>query len=367
VTNRTDLYSLGAVLFTLLARRPPFTGANLPQVFHKLRHEEAPSVRRYVPEVPAELDLIIQQLLKKDPNERIPTALALSNRLRAMQHALSRSDEELDIAVAPLDDRPHREDPTRLVEEPGCSTEVAPTAIVPDPDSSSASSGHGNDATLLSFQWPSAERADKPSNRPTVAEKASQRADRFSWRDETESDSETEHRRGLDSYLSGLGLAAALLGVVGLVVWATRPLSADALHQRILRISRNSEPRDAEEDMKDFLRRFPHDPRAAEVKSLLLDGECQWLQKRLAIRALMSGGSKLEPHEKELLAAMRKKPATQPADPHALQAYQQSLRGFLEQYGAAETAAPPLDSYLKAARHLLERSDTLRQPNPQPR
>ena len=46
VTNRTDLYSLGAVLFTLLARRPPFTGSSLPQVFHKLRCEEAPPVRR---------------------------------------------------------------------------------------------------------------------------------------------------------------------------------------------------------------------------------------------------------------------------------------------------------------------------------
>src|SRR5688572_29793873 len=42
VTNRLDLYSLGAVMFTLLARRTPFSGGSLPQVIHKFMYEEAP-------------------------------------------------------------------------------------------------------------------------------------------------------------------------------------------------------------------------------------------------------------------------------------------------------------------------------------
>ena len=183
VTNRTDLYSLGAVLFTLLARRPPFTGSSLPQVFHKLRCEEAPPVRRCAPHVPAELELIIQQLLKKDPNERIPTALALSNRLRAMQHALQRSDDDLEIAVAPLGDGHPHEDPTRIVEEPGPSAAVAPTAIIPDPSASSVSSGRGNDATLLSAHERPAWGTGKTPSSLTLADTGETRKDRFSWRD----------------------------------------------------------------------------------------------------------------------------------------------------------------------------------------
>ena len=88
VTHRTDLYSLGAVMFTLLARRPPFAGGSLPQVVHKLKYEEAPSVRRYVPDTPEELDQLIADLLLKDPHQRPLTALVLANRLRSREHEL---------------------------------------------------------------------------------------------------------------------------------------------------------------------------------------------------------------------------------------------------------------------------------------
>ena len=223
VTNRTDLYSLGAVLFTLLARRPPFTGSSLPQVFHKLRCEEAPPVRRYAPHVPAELELIIQQLLKKDPNERIPTALTLSNRLRAMQHALQRSDDDLEIAVALLGDGPPHEDPTRIVEEPGPSAAVAPTAIIPDPSANSVSSGRGNDATLLSaHERPAAGTGMTPSSL-TLADTGETRKDRFSWRDEVAADSDGEQPHRTGGYLAAAGVSAALLAIIGVVIWASLP------------------------------------------------------------------------------------------------------------------------------------------------
>ena len=72
----------------------------------------------------------------------------------------------------------------------------------------------------------------------------------------------------------------------------------------------------------------------------------------------MSGGSKLEPHEQELLDAMRKKPDQGPVDPTALREYQDALRAFLKQYTQQPNPSPTLDSYLVAARHLLKRSET---------
>lgn len=357
VTHRTDLYSLGAVLFTLLARRPPFVGPNLPQMFHKLRYEEAPPVRRFAPQTPVELDLIIQQLLKKEPSQRIPTALALANRLRAMQHALLRSDEDFEIAVSLLGDESPHEDPTRIVEEPGSATAVAPTAVIPDPGASAANRGAGSEFTLLSVHDPSAASAAPAPANPTVPDPPQIGPDRFSWRNEGAADSAGEQPRRTASYLTMGGLAAAILTIVGFVIWAARPPSADALHARILSISQDSEPGKAAYEIEEFLRRFPTDPRATEVEALRMDSECASLQRRLAFRALMSGGSKLEPYEHQLLDAMRQRPEAPVADPQGLRQYQEALRAFLAEYGQPEDPSPPLDAYLAAARHLLTRSE----------
>src|SRR5262245_11632627 len=89
ITARCDLYALGSVLFALLTGRPPFAGKSLPEVIQGLRFERAVPVRRLNPDVPEEFENIIQQLLEKDPQKRIPTAVALVHRLKAMEHALT--------------------------------------------------------------------------------------------------------------------------------------------------------------------------------------------------------------------------------------------------------------------------------------
>lgn len=95
VTFRSDLYSLGSVLYTLLARRPPFADVALHQVVHKLCNEPPPPLRKLAIGAPPELVDLIEQLLAKDPADRVATAHALSNRLRAAEFvAVAREDEE---------------------------------------------------------------------------------------------------------------------------------------------------------------------------------------------------------------------------------------------------------------------------------
>src|SRR5688500_4015355 len=89
ITSRCDLYSLGSVLFALLTGRPPFAGKSLPEVIQGLRFEKPPPLHRLNPDVPDEFESIVNQLLEKDPQKRIPTAVAVANRLKAMVHALS--------------------------------------------------------------------------------------------------------------------------------------------------------------------------------------------------------------------------------------------------------------------------------------
>ena len=97
VGPRTDLYSLGSVMYALLAGRPPFVGKSVPEVVHKVRFEPPIPVSRIAADVPVELDHLIEQLLEKNPQKRIPTALATAHRLKAMEHALSVRREASDL------------------------------------------------------------------------------------------------------------------------------------------------------------------------------------------------------------------------------------------------------------------------------
>jgi serine/threonine protein kinase len=70
---RADIYSLGCTLYHLLAAEPPFPGNSLARKL--LHHQQAPppSIRRLRPEVPEELDAVLQKMMAKQPDERYRT------------------------------------------------------------------------------------------------------------------------------------------------------------------------------------------------------------------------------------------------------------------------------------------------------
>ncbi|HZU97859.1 MAG TPA: serine/threonine-protein kinase [Planctomycetota bacterium] len=77
---RADLYSLGALIFTLLTGRPPFEGRGVA-VLSELARKPAPSPRSLVPDVPEPLDRLVLRLLSKDREVRPADA-------RSVQRAL---------------------------------------------------------------------------------------------------------------------------------------------------------------------------------------------------------------------------------------------------------------------------------------
>ncbi|NQT14823.1 MAG: serine/threonine protein kinase, partial [Planctomycetes bacterium] len=89
VEPRTDLYSLGAVFFALLAGRPPFRATTPLKMLEKQRSARPELVRRYAPSAPVEFEGIIDQLLRKDPKDRIANASLLLRRLESMLHGLA--------------------------------------------------------------------------------------------------------------------------------------------------------------------------------------------------------------------------------------------------------------------------------------
>ena len=71
--GRSDVYSLGVILFELLTGERPFRG-NIRMLIHQVIHDEAPSPRRLNASVPRDLETICLKCLEKDPDKRYQTA-----------------------------------------------------------------------------------------------------------------------------------------------------------------------------------------------------------------------------------------------------------------------------------------------------
>jgi len=81
-TKKSDIYSLGAVMYAMLTARPPFSGQSSMEVIQKHRFGQFDRPRTYVPEIPHWLDDVVCQCLEKDPDKRYPDAYVLSLRLK---------------------------------------------------------------------------------------------------------------------------------------------------------------------------------------------------------------------------------------------------------------------------------------------
>jgi serine/threonine protein kinase len=128
-SKRSDLYSLGAVMYAMLTGRPPFTGATSNDILqkHQFSHFDKPS--RYVPELPRLLEDLVCQLLEKDSAKRPHDALVLMKRLEQIRARLQYQE---DNSESPTMDRPAPGEthPADFHEAPTPSGQQGPATIV---------------------------------------------------------------------------------------------------------------------------------------------------------------------------------------------------------------------------------------------
>ncbi|HSO38871.1 MAG TPA: serine/threonine-protein kinase [Labilithrix sp.] len=98
VDGRTDLYSVGAILFECLTGRPPHTGESYEQIILSICMREAPSVRVYDPEIPEAVSAFVTRALSRDRTQRFTTA----ERMLAALHEVAPEER----ARVPLDPPP---------------------------------------------------------------------------------------------------------------------------------------------------------------------------------------------------------------------------------------------------------------------
>ena len=345
ITTRSDLYSLGCVLYALLAGRAPFGGKSVPEVLYAVRYNAVPDLLTLAPNCPTELAELIKEMVEKDPLKRPPTALVIGNRLKAIQAGMRKlasptkveqdSDKprtKIGKELTSLDLSDDEDNEIRLTHPEVASTHEQPTMLAPQasnnkttPTQSSSDSFVTNhertselanreataNVTSQKAQTPAASATDKtrkplPQSQPlsstgdpiTGTGSATSPGSRFTQVTESDvrasvfgtSTEANSHQGDWIQYASAGTLVAVLLISVGLGWWMFRPASADQLFDEIsVQMDSNDEEAIAavRPKINEFLERFPEDKRRQEIQAIADDDDLtrEFVKlKRLAAR-----------------------------------------------------------------------------------
>jgi eukaryotic-like serine/threonine-protein kinase len=95
--ERTDIYSLGAILYELITGQPPFTGDTVASLLAQIIDKPPRQPRAVVHEVPPALEAVCLKALEKDPSARYPTTTALADDVRRFL-----ADEPVSVYPEPI-------------------------------------------------------------------------------------------------------------------------------------------------------------------------------------------------------------------------------------------------------------------------
>ncbi len=296
VTEKCDQYSLGGVMYALLAGRPPFQAKTMPEMLQLQRFAEPEPVRRYATDTPDQLNKLVGQLLAKEPEDRFPNVMVLGRHMEAMEKALSRplqppaEDGEPKSVEEPLDSAANhataelRDEATRALEE---------SVILPHDTRSDQVATDIYDAATL--------------DQPSEGEPSELEAPALTSPEPLHSSFTTvdeEKRRQLESAGGNIWVVSAqlasLITLLVVLVWGgwrlMRPATADELFQEIIATVEeqgDDDLRMVETQLAEFAERFADDPRNRELDPLRQQLEFQKFERQMHRKARSTDASSI--------------------------------------------------------------------------
>lgn len=398
VTTRSDLYSLGGVLYALLSGRAPFSGKSVPEVLYAVRYNPIPNLEDRAPNAPVELCELIHELLEKNAGSRPPTALVVRNRLLAMQKGtqarggiqtneqtiVDPPQRKVGTRLTSLDlseEKPKKEDDSKKsskrtgVDEPtpmqpgaketqkeAVGTHEQQTMLAPDNLPAAGKDAgatpkegiDGRDAAKSGDQRPSQSDFSHPGleeSESQIGPLSSGGPSHFTAVNEREPRPSVfagveDTAQGADwiQYLSVGGIIVTLLCALGFGWWMLQPKSANEIYESIIAASETGDDSRllaAKTDIEEFLSRYPEDERAIEIQSFADEIELTRWTRVLQRRASREGGTnELSAIEQGFLECME-------ARSEDYDSAQSKLAAFLVVYG-------PLENLDRGEKRLVE-------------
>ena len=96
LTPRSDLYSLGAVMYELLTGFRPFRADNLSKLLHQIVYATPPPIHTYRDDLPEELENVVATTMLKDPEKRLSSGAAMAAELTRVYKDLRQKYDKLD-------------------------------------------------------------------------------------------------------------------------------------------------------------------------------------------------------------------------------------------------------------------------------
>jgi hypothetical protein len=114
VDQRSDLFSIGAVLYELLSGHKPFEADSTPSVLYQVVHKQPPPIHRWVPDVPPPLVAVVNRALDKNRDRRFQTAAEMRAALASARRGRVAAAPRPQPPPLPVSARPARNGRTAM-------------------------------------------------------------------------------------------------------------------------------------------------------------------------------------------------------------------------------------------------------------